>query len=66
MMPSAGQGATSAMQDAVVLANCLFDLTFNSIVDVTSALESYQSQRQPETKKQFKISQKVGRIMSGH
>lgn len=34
MQPSAGQGAVSAMQDVVILVNCLYDIenvTYNNI-----------------------------------
>ena len=45
MMPSAGQGACNAMQDAVILANCLFDLESGAIEDITYAFKSYKNQR---------------------
>ncbi|GJJ74444.1 hypothetical protein EMPS_06802 [Entomortierella parvispora] len=66
MMPSAGQGACNAMQDAVILANCLFDLQSGSIEDITAAFKSYKNQRYPQASAQFKISQQVGKIFYGH
>ena len=66
MQPSAGQGATNAMQDAVILANCLYDLRSNSIEDITKALKSYKDQRYPRAKAQFDFSQKMGHVMYGH
>ncbi|KAG0049271.1 hypothetical protein BGZ83_005912 [Gryganskiella cystojenkinii] len=66
MMPSAGQGATNAMQDSVILANCLFDLRSNSIEHITEAMKSYKEQRYPHAKNQFEISQKLGKMMYGH
>lgn len=47
MLPSGGQGATNAMQDAVILANCIYDLQSNSPKHITEAFKSYKEQRWP-------------------
>ncbi|KAF9434843.1 hypothetical protein BGZ76_007329 [Entomortierella beljakovae] len=65
MLPSAGQGAMNAMQDAVIVANCLYDLTSSSQRAITAALQDYKSQRYSHAKKQVNISSAVGRILYG-
>ncbi|KAF9987525.1 hypothetical protein BGZ75_000518 [Mortierella antarctica] len=65
MLPSAGQGAVNAMQDAVILANCLYDLESLKPEAISAALEDYQKQRYEHAKFQFEISRSNGKIMSG-
>lgn len=38
-------GAVNAMQDAVILANCLYDLKDNTQKSITAAFKSYYDQR---------------------
>ncbi|KAG0042408.1 hypothetical protein BGZ83_000498 [Gryganskiella cystojenkinii] len=45
MLPSGGQGAVCAMQDAVVLTNCLYDLEDLTQASVEAALKDYREQR---------------------
>lgn len=45
MLPSAGQGAINAMQDATILANCINDLKSLNLKNIDAALSDYQSQR---------------------
>ncbi|KAF9954679.1 hypothetical protein BGZ72_004407 [Mortierella alpina] len=65
MLPSAGQGAVNAMQDAVILANCLYDLESLEPEAISAALKDYQEQRYEHAKFQFEISKSNGKIMSG-
>ncbi|KAF9283052.1 hypothetical protein BGZ68_005602 [Mortierella alpina] len=65
MLPSAGQGAVNAMQDAVILANCLYDLESLEPEAISAALKDYQEQRYEHAKFQFEISRNNGKIMSG-
>jgi 2-polyprenyl-6-methoxyphenol hydroxylase-like FAD-dependent oxidoreductase len=53
------------MQDAVVLANCLYDLTDLSPESLSAAFEDYRSQRFKEAKKQVTNSKINARISSG-
>ncbi|KAF9193293.1 hypothetical protein BGZ50_007553 [Haplosporangium sp. Z 11] len=65
MLPSAGQGAVNAMQDAVVLANCLYDLEDTSFKSISAALQDYYDQRFHHAKTQFEFSQKIATVMAG-
>ena len=58
-------GAMNAMQDAVVLVNCLYDLEDLSSGSLTAAFEDYKSQRYKEAKKQVAYSKLNARISSG-
>ncbi|KAF9132819.1 hypothetical protein BGX30_012514 [Mortierella sp. GBA39] len=60
-----GDGAMNAMQDAVVLANCLYDLKDLSPESLTAAFEDYKSQRYKEAKKQVAYSKLNARVSSG-
>ncbi|OAQ26111.1 FAD/NAD(P)-binding domain-containing protein [Linnemannia elongata AG-77] len=60
-----GDGAMNAMQDAVVLANCLYDLKDLSPESLTAAFEDYKSQRYKEAKKQVANSKLNARVSSG-
>ena len=54
--PNMGQGAGQAMEDAIVLANCLKEYDF------TKALERYDKLRVNHTSKVIKKSRKIGKI----
>ncbi|KAG0320200.1 hypothetical protein BGZ97_000490 [Linnemannia gamsii] len=45
LLPSAGLGAVTAMQDAVVLANCLYEMRGLSLDDIASALDDFKNER---------------------
>ncbi|KAF9913117.1 hypothetical protein EC991_003576 [Linnemannia zychae] len=65
LLPSAGQGAVNAMQDAAVLANCLYDLESIRRKDVLSAFQDYKDQRYKHVKHHFESNTVQGRILSG-
>ncbi|KAF9958155.1 hypothetical protein BGZ70_009301 [Mortierella alpina] len=65
MLPSAGQGAISAMQDAIVLVNCIYDIEENTPQAIKSAFEEYQSLRYPRAKQQFEMSKMMGKLLIG-
>ncbi|KAF9206814.1 hypothetical protein BGZ49_001756 [Haplosporangium sp. Z 27] len=65
MLPSAGQGAINAMQDAVIVANCIYELRSSSHKNIVAALSDYKSQRYVHAKKQVQISSMVGKILYG-
>lgn len=65
MLPTSGQGAINAMQDAVVLANCIYDLEDLKPESLDAAFESYKQQRHGEAKKQVNNSAVNAKISSG-
>ncbi|KAF9931104.1 hypothetical protein BGZ65_005053 [Modicella reniformis] len=66
MLPSAGQGAVNAMQDAVVLANCLYNMPDSRPSTITAAFQEYFRQRSDRAAMQVDRSRIWGKIMSGH
>src|SRR5699024_3459731 len=56
MTPNMGQGAGQAMEDAIVLANCI------QTYDFDMALQRYNKLRVKHTKKVIKRSRKIGKI----
>ncbi|KAF8955867.1 hypothetical protein BGZ46_002524 [Entomortierella lignicola] len=65
MLPAAGQGAVNAMQDAVVLANCIYNMTDASEAGLTEAFKDYYSQRFERSHGQIKRSAVMSSVMSG-
>ncbi|KAF9434222.1 hypothetical protein BGZ76_008375, partial [Entomortierella beljakovae] len=65
LLPSSGQGAVNAMQDAVILANCLYDMADWTSESITSAFKSYKDHRLPHVQAQFASSASSARIMFG-
>ncbi|KAF9349130.1 hypothetical protein BGX26_012536 [Mortierella sp. AD094] len=65
MLPSAGQGAVNAMQDAVILANCIYDLASTSRTDVVVALKDYKQQRYSHAKDAIDNSANAGKLLYG-
>ncbi|KAF8930986.1 hypothetical protein BGZ58_007909 [Dissophora ornata] len=69
MQPSAGQGAVNAMEDAVILANCLYDISDGkellSSELVAGAFKEYQDQRFVHAKFQVENSQGMSKILNG-
>jgi FAD-dependent urate hydroxylase len=53
--PNAGQGASMALEDAIVLATCLRDVD-----DVPSALRTFESLRRPRTERVVAYSRRLG------
>ncbi|KAG0351437.1 hypothetical protein BC939DRAFT_470543 [Gamsiella multidivaricata] len=65
MIPAAGQGAINAMQDAVILANTLYDMPDTSTESITAAFQDYYDQRFEHAKMQVEISKAMGKILAG-
>ncbi|KAG0354423.1 hypothetical protein BC939DRAFT_493328 [Gamsiella multidivaricata] len=66
MLPSAGQGAVNAMQDAVILANCIYDIAHDpSSENVTAAFKDFKEQRYPHVLQQFDISKTTAKVIYG-
>lgn len=57
--PHAGQGATMAIEDTVVLAKCLRDKS-----DTQEAFVSFEKLRKRRTEKVVKVAQQLGNIFS--
>ncbi|KAF9170399.1 hypothetical protein BGX21_010219 [Mortierella sp. AD011] len=65
LLPSSGQGAVNAMQDAVILANCIYELRSVAEDDVAEALRDFKEQRYPHVKDQYKASQMSAKLLYG-
>ncbi|OAQ35287.1 FAD/NAD(P)-binding domain-containing protein [Linnemannia elongata AG-77] len=66
MLPSAGQGATNAMEDAVIIANCIYELGSSfSKTHIEAALTDYRSQRFEHAKQQVENSNMAGKLFYG-
>lgn len=57
MLPNLGQGGAQAMEDAVILADCLQDSS------VDTAIHSYEQLRIPRTSRVVRQSRRMGRIV---
>ncbi|KAG0011807.1 hypothetical protein BGZ80_000412 [Entomortierella chlamydospora] len=66
LLPGAGQGAVMAMKDAVVLANCIYNMKDVSDKSVKTAFASYYRQRYPEAEGVTKTSSVFTKVMFGH
>ncbi|KAG0072380.1 hypothetical protein BGZ89_006654 [Linnemannia elongata] len=60
-----GDGAMNAMQDAVILANCIYDLEDLRPESLTAAFQDYKEQRYSHAKKQFFNSRLNAKLSSG-
>ncbi|KAF9327946.1 hypothetical protein BG006_008826 [Podila minutissima] len=65
MQPSAGQGAVNAMQDAIILANCIYDIEEPTAEHIAAALQDYREQRYPHALFQTENSKMMGKLMYG-
>ncbi|KAF9973753.1 hypothetical protein BGZ73_002994 [Actinomortierella ambigua] len=61
--PAAGQGAISAMLDAVVLANVLEACATSQLEDVQRCLDAYREERFPAAKLANKSSYRLGQLV---
>ncbi|GJJ74659.1 hypothetical protein EMPS_07017 [Entomortierella parvispora] len=66
MLPSSGQGPVCAMLDAVVLANCLYELTSVTPETISKALDEYKAERMPHVKAMYARSKRNARILMGN
>ena len=65
MLPSAGLGAVSAIQDAVILSNCIYDMDNTSLEQITAAFADYKEQRYPHAKEAVISSANIGTLLYG-
>ncbi|KAG0203369.1 hypothetical protein BGX33_009154 [Mortierella sp. NVP41] len=66
LLPSTGAGAVNAMQDAILLANCLYDIKPTSLDNIKTVLKDYKDQRYDVVKEQYALSHYTARIQFGH
>ncbi|KAG0281196.1 hypothetical protein BGZ95_006022 [Linnemannia exigua] len=66
MLPSTGVGAVNAMQDAVILANCLYDIKPTSFDNIKEALKEFKDQRFDYITEQYTQSQVLAMMQYGH
>ncbi|GJJ68651.1 hypothetical protein EMPS_00997 [Entomortierella parvispora] len=65
LLPSAGQGAVCALQDAVILANCLYDLESLDRDAIHAACLDYKEQRYPHLAVMYEKSNLLATILHG-
>ncbi|KAF9290957.1 hypothetical protein BGZ68_005544 [Mortierella alpina] len=64
LFPSAGLGAVSAMQDAVTLANCLYELSeYPTTDEISKAFKHYQTERYPLAKSAYDTSHRLAMVV---
>lgn len=66
LLPSTGAGAVNAMQDAVLLANHLYDIKPTSFENIKKALSDYKEERFEAVKEQYPQSYMAAKLMYGH
>ncbi|KAI8603900.1 hypothetical protein EDD21DRAFT_422506 [Dissophora ornata] len=66
LLPSTGQGAVNAFQDAVILANCLYELQPVSHEGIQAALKDYRDQRFHHVRTQYLASHVGAKLQYGH
>ena len=63
MNPAGGQGAVTAMHDAIVLANWINAVPSNSVSDIEMAFREYKEERFQNAVASFKSCQGAGKIL---
>ncbi|KAH7058044.1 hypothetical protein BKA57DRAFT_531337 [Linnemannia elongata] len=66
ILPSSGAGAVNAMQDAVLLANHLYDIFPTSFENIKTALTEYKEERFDAIKEQYPQSYMSAKLIYGH
>ncbi|KAK3839486.1 MAG: hypothetical protein JOS17DRAFT_729270 [Linnemannia elongata] len=66
LLPSTGAGAVNAMQDAVILANHLYDIKPTSYENIKIALSDYKEERFDTIKDQYPQSYISAKLLYGH
>ncbi|KAF9119115.1 hypothetical protein BGW39_000562, partial [Mortierella sp. 14UC] len=66
LLPSSGAGAVNAMQDAVILANRIYDIKPTSFENIKTALKEYKEDRFEAVKEQYPQSYISAKLMYGH
>lgn len=58
-------GAVNALQDAVILANCIYDMTSIDQEAITETFKDFREQRYEHVKFQFERSKVNGKLIYG-
>ncbi|KAG0373250.1 hypothetical protein BGX24_011948 [Mortierella sp. AD032] len=67
LLPSSGAGAVNAMQDAVILANHIYDIfPTSSFNNIKTALDNYKDERFDAIKDQYPQSYMAAKLLYGH
>ncbi|KAF9929492.1 hypothetical protein FBU30_001506 [Linnemannia zychae] len=66
LLPSSGAGAVNAMQDAVLLANHIYDIKPTSFENIKTALKEYKQERFDAVKDQYPQSYMGAKLLYGH
>ncbi|KAF9125525.1 hypothetical protein BGW39_007325 [Mortierella sp. 14UC] len=66
LLPSSGAGAVNAFQDAVLLANHLYDIHPTSFESIKKALSDYREERFDAVKDQYPLSHVSAKLIFGH
>ncbi|KAK3839491.1 MAG: hypothetical protein JOS17DRAFT_798956 [Linnemannia elongata] len=66
LLPSSGAGAVNAMQDAVLLANHIYDIKPTNVKNIKSALSDYKNERFEAIKDQYPQSYMSAKLIYGH
>ncbi|KAF9415988.1 hypothetical protein BGZ76_004724, partial [Entomortierella beljakovae] len=64
MLPQSGQGAINAMQDAVVLSNCIYSMNSTTMEGLQAVFRSYKEQRYTRAKNDIADSMFKSRLMT--
>ncbi|GJJ78424.1 hypothetical protein EMPS_10783 [Entomortierella parvispora] len=65
MLPNAGRGAINAMQDAISLANAIYDMEDSSPASITKAFKAYHNERYPHAVQDFASSTQMAKVLAG-
>ncbi|KAG9070431.1 hypothetical protein KI688_007967 [Linnemannia hyalina] len=66
LLPSTGAGAVNAMQDAVILANHLYDIKPTSFESIKQALSDFKEERFDAVKEQYPQAEFAAQLQFGH
>ncbi|KAF9169696.1 hypothetical protein BGX20_009953 [Mortierella sp. AD010] len=66
LLPGGGEGAVMAMKDAVVLANCIYNMNDRSEKSIRKAFSDYYRQRYLDAEDKAKSSAVFTKVMYGH
>ncbi|KAF9146904.1 hypothetical protein BG015_011480 [Linnemannia schmuckeri] len=66
LLPNTGAGAVNAMQDAVLLANHIYDIKPTSFENIKRALINYKEERFDAIKEQYPQSHMSAKLIYGH
>ncbi|KAF9183095.1 hypothetical protein BGZ49_004628, partial [Haplosporangium sp. Z 27] len=63
--PAGGQGATTAIQEAIVLANCIYAMPDNNSESINKAFKEYYDYCYPNAEAVFNTSSGMAKILNG-